>query len=60
MLDIPGLFEEFVEKIDYALPYIFYYDHHSLAVQETITKKIKKFYFDNELTREKALNFTNV
>lgn len=60
LLDTPGLFEEFVEKMDYALPYIFYYDHHDLSVQKTITEKIKKFYFDNDLTRDKADNFTNV
>lgn len=60
MLDTPGLFEKFVEKMDYALPYIFYYDHHDLSVQKSITKKLKKFYFDNNLTRDKVANFTNV
>lgn len=58
--DIPGLFDEFIEKVDYALPIIFYYDHHDSSVQQEITRKIKEFYFGNELTREKGLNVTNV
>lgn len=58
--DNSDLFDEFIEKVDYALPIIFYYDHHNLNVQKEITKKIKEFYFGNELTREKALNVTNV
>lgn len=60
ILEVPGLFEEFVEKFDYVLPYMFYYDHHDLSVQKSITKKLKEFYFDNKLTRDKALNLTNV
>ena len=59
-LDIPSNFENFTKNIDYALPIIFYYDHHNSSVQKAITKKIKGFYFGNELTRDKELNFTNV
>lgn len=58
--DISGYFENFVKKIDYALPIIFYYDHHDSSVQKEITKKIKEFYFDNDIKREKEFNFTNV
>lgn len=58
--DYPGLFDELTKKLDYALPFIFYYDHHAPAVQTAITKKIKEFYFDNKLTRDKELNVTNV
>lgn len=58
--DLPGLYDKFAANLDYALPFIFYYDHHSLSVQKSITTKIKDFYFDNKLTRDKALNMTNV
>lgn len=57
---MPGLFDEFAKNIDYALPIIFYYDHHDSSVQMAITKKIKEFYFGNKLTRDKELNVTNV
>lgn len=57
---IPSLFDEFAANLEYALPIALYYDHHDPSVQEPITKAIKKFYFDNNLTREKDLNVTNV
>lgn len=58
--DNTTLFDEFIENVDYALPIIFYYDHHDLPVQKSITKKIKEFYFGNKLTRDKKFNVTNV
>lgn len=60
LFDIPGLFDEFVEKIDFVLPQMFYYDHHDESVQKTMTYKIKEFYFDNNLSRAKDINVTNV
>lgn len=59
-IEIPGYFENFTKSINYALPIIFYYDHHDLSVRKSITKRIKEFYFDSKLTREKEFNFTNV
>lgn len=58
--NIPGLFESFAENLAHALSVGLYYDHHDLDVQESITKQIKEFYFDNHLTREKKSNVTNV
>lgn len=60
LFNLPGLFDELADNLDNALPFAFYYDHHDLEKQKTITDKIKQFYFNNELTREKDLNLTNV
>lgn len=59
-MNIPGLFDEFANNIDYVLPIMLYYNHHNLSTQQTMTKKIKEFYFNNEIRREKELNITNV
>lgn len=59
-MNIPGLFDKFADNIDYALPILLYYDHHNLPTQQTMTKKIKEFYFNDEITREKEWNITNV
>lgn len=59
-LNIPGLFDEFANNIDRALPIILYYDHHDLSTQQSITRKIKEFYFNNDVRREKETNITNV
>lgn len=57
VLYIPGLYDEFANNLEYALPILFYYDHQDLPVKEAITMKIKEFYF-NDGTKEK--NITNV
>lgn len=59
-LNILGLFDEFANNIDHAMPIILYYDHHDLATQHEITRKLKKFYFNNDVKREKETNITNV
>lgn len=59
-LNIPGLFDDFANHIDRALPIILYYDHHNLSTQHSITSKIKEFYFNNDVRREKETNLTNV
>lgn len=56
----PSLLDDFTENLEYALPIAFYYDHHDLPVQESITNDIKQFYFDNDLTRERDIDVTNV
>lgn len=58
--NIPGLFDEFANNLERALSIALYYDHHDLSTQKSITNKIKQFYFNNELTREKEMNVTNV
>lgn len=58
--NLPGLFDELVKYLDKALPIALYYDHQDSFVQQSISNKIKEFYFDNHLTRDKDLNFTNV
>lgn len=54
------LFDKFIDNLDYALPIIFYYDHHDLGVQKSITDKIKTLYFNGNLTRNMGTNVTNV
>lgn len=58
--DIPELFDDFINNVDFALPIIFYYNHHDPSTQKWITSKIKEFYFDNNLTRDKIENVTKV
>lgn len=60
ILNIPGLFEDFKKNFKTALPIVLNYDHHDPLVQNWITKKIKQFYFDNDLTKDKQQNITNV
>lgn len=60
LLNIPGLFEKFANNIDEVLPIMLYYDHHDLSIQQSITKKIKEFYFNGGVRREKELNISNV
>lgn len=59
-LNIPGLFDEFANNIDRALPILLYYDHHNLSTQQSITKRIKEFYFNDDVTQDKERNVTNV
>lgn len=59
-MNIPGLFDKFADDIDRALPIILYYDHHDLSTQNLITSKIKEFYFNDDVRREKEKNITNV
>lgn len=58
--NIPGLFDTFAANLDFALPIAFYYDHHDTWTQESITNQINEFYFNNDLTRERESNVTNV
>lgn len=60
ILSIPGLFEDFVENLETALPIALYYDHHDENVQKSITKEIIEFHFDNNLTKDNRKNVTNV
>lgn len=57
---IPGLFDEYVDNLNYGLPIALFYDHHDESKRTSITNQIKEFYFDNELTRERETNLTNV
>lgn len=60
-MNIPGLFDKFANNIDSVLPIMLYYDHHDLSTQQTIARKIKEFYFNNDgVKRGKELNITNV
>lgn len=54
------MMDDFLENIDYALPFMCSYEHHELSVQESFTKQIKDFYFDGIATRDKETNITNV
>lgn len=59
-MNIPGLFDKFANNIDSVLPIMLYYDHHDLPTQQSITQKIKEFYFNDGVRREKELNVSNV
>lgn len=58
--NLPGLFDKFADNLDYVLPIAFYYDHHEQSQQNSITNRIKQFYFNNNLTRDAKKNVTNV
>lgn len=57
---MPELYDELAEKFGFAVPIIFYYDHKNSSVRDSITQKIKDFYFENEITAKNLLNITNV
>lgn len=61
IFDIPELFEDFLKNYGTALPIVLNYDHHSKAVQSSITKRIIQFYFNDEApSAAKKQNITNV
>lgn len=60
LMNISGLFDEFANNINDVLPIMLYYDHHNASTQQLITQKVKQFYFDDDVRREKELNITNV
>lgn len=45
LLNIPGLLDEFKNKFANVLPIVLNYDHHSLSIQNDITREIEDFYF---------------
>lgn len=57
---MPGLFDSFASNVSFALPVIMEYAHLEQSGRDTITNKLVKFYFDNQITREKVENLTNV
>lgn len=60
MLNIPGLFDSFAQNVSFALPVIMEYAHLEPAARDSITNKFIKFYFDNQIKKEKMENLTNV
>ncbi|XP_031636223.1 venom carboxylesterase-6-like [Contarinia nasturtii] len=60
IVNIPGLFEEFSADLKRVLSISLYYDHHSLSVQDTITRKIDDFYFGNNFSKDKFTNLTTL
>nr|AXB38858.1 juvenile hormone esterase [Sitodiplosis mosellana] len=60
IFNIPGLFDEFVRDLNFALSILFYYDHQDLSVQELITEQINEFYFSKNLSRNHFANVTNL
>lgn len=60
IFNIPGLFDRLAQNIYDVLPIILYYNHYDPSVRKSITDKINNFYFQNNLTRDKEENVTNV
>lgn len=54
------LMDNYVGRMDEVLPISLFYDHHDYSVQKSITKQIKDFYFDGELTKDNEMNLTKV
>lgn len=61
IINIPELYSDFNANSEKALTVALNYDHHGKGVQQTITKNIQKFYFNNgKLSKETHQNLTNV
>lgn len=61
IINLPELYSDFNANTDKALPVALNYNHHGKDVQNTITKNIREFYFNNgKLSKETHQNLTNV
>lgn len=61
ILNLPGLFEDFIDNHLNVLPIALNYDHHHEHTQSKITDKILEFYFNKQSPSHKMKNnLTNV
>ncbi|XP_031633819.1 venom carboxylesterase-6-like isoform X1 [Contarinia nasturtii] len=60
IFNYPGAFDNFASNLTRALSISLYYDHHNSSIQDSITKHINEFYFENNFSRDKFMNVTNL